>query len=77
MQDNQAVTLHLPRTLRIGRLVAFFFGAVNGLAYGFLRRQWSIVDRGGLRAGGGIRFAYDRGQQQLAPDPGMCRHLCR
>lgn len=24
MQDNQAVTLHLPRTLRIGRLVAFF-----------------------------------------------------
>ena len=26
MQDNQAVTLHLPRTLRIGRLVAFLFG---------------------------------------------------
>ncbi len=44
MQDNQAVTLHLPRTLRIGRLVAFFFGAVNGLAYGCLRRQRSIVD---------------------------------
>ena len=74
---TKAITLHLPRTLRIGRLVAFFFGAVNGLAYGCLRRQRSIVDCSGLRAGGGIRFAGDRGQQQLAPDPGMCRHLCR
>ncbi len=44
MQDNQAVTLHPSRTRRIGRLVAFLFGAVNELAYGCLRRQRSIVD---------------------------------